>query len=203
MPPQALGDFGGAVRLVLRSLPVGERYEGSRRRSRVALHDADGEIIDANAALANMVGANRDELIGRDVSAVLPEASPDLPHDDRRTLKLLPRPKLLTRMGPSRSRSRIERLRWAARRCMCGPSATSRNERNGRTRFSLQSRRPSSRTFPYNRSGGNRGGRSERRLFSASVLCSQGMRCLLGHAEEEWRNRRTGPTRAGPFSSGT
>lgn len=81
MPPQALGDFGGAVRLVLRSLPVGERYEGSRRRSRVALHDADGEIIDANAALANMVGANRDELIGRDVSAVLPEASPDLPHD--------------------------------------------------------------------------------------------------------------------------
>jgi PAS domain S-box-containing protein len=28
-----------------------------------------------------MVGANRDELIGRDVSAVLPEASPDLPHD--------------------------------------------------------------------------------------------------------------------------
>jgi len=81
LPPQALGDFGGAVRLVLRSLPVGERYEGSRRGSRVALHDADGEIIDANAALANMVGANRDELIGRDVSAVLPEASPDLPHD--------------------------------------------------------------------------------------------------------------------------
>ncbi len=45
----------------------------------IALHEADGEIIDANAALADMVGEDRDELIGRDVSAVLPDASSGLP----------------------------------------------------------------------------------------------------------------------------
>ncbi len=43
----------------------------------IALHTADGKIIDANAALADMVGMGRDELIGRDIAAVLPEATSD------------------------------------------------------------------------------------------------------------------------------
>jgi len=41
----------------------------------IALHKADGKIIDANAALADMVGMDRDELIGLNVSAVLPKTS--------------------------------------------------------------------------------------------------------------------------------
>jgi two-component system sensor histidine kinase BarA len=43
----------------------------------IALHKADGKIIDANTALADMVGMDRDELIGQDVSAVLPETTSD------------------------------------------------------------------------------------------------------------------------------
>lgn len=39
----------------------------------IALHEADGEIIDANAALADMVGADREGLIGRNVAEVLPD----------------------------------------------------------------------------------------------------------------------------------
>ena len=41
----------------------------------IALHTTDGEIIDANIALAEMVGLGRDELIGRNITAVLPESS--------------------------------------------------------------------------------------------------------------------------------
>jgi len=48
----------------------------------IAIHEADGEIVDVNAALADMVGMDRDELIGRDVSAVLPETTPDSAQDE-------------------------------------------------------------------------------------------------------------------------
>ncbi|MFB6278732.1 MAG: ATP-binding protein [Salinibacter sp.] len=41
----------------------------------IALHEADGEIIDANAALADMVGVDRERLIGRNVAEVLPGGS--------------------------------------------------------------------------------------------------------------------------------
>jgi PAS domain S-box-containing protein len=39
----------------------------------IALHEADGEIIDVNAALADMVGMGREDLIGRNVARVLPD----------------------------------------------------------------------------------------------------------------------------------
>ncbi len=42
----------------------------------IALHEADGTIIDANAALARMVGLSRTALIGRDVKSVLPDPLP-------------------------------------------------------------------------------------------------------------------------------
>lgn len=42
----------------------------------IALHDADGNIIDANAALAHMVGVSREALIGNDVTTVVPDARP-------------------------------------------------------------------------------------------------------------------------------
>lgn len=41
----------------------------------IALHEADGEIVDANVALADMVGAAREDLIGRDVADVLSEGT--------------------------------------------------------------------------------------------------------------------------------
>lgn len=41
----------------------------------IALHKADGEIIDANASLAEMVGKDRDALIGEDITALLASAS--------------------------------------------------------------------------------------------------------------------------------
>ncbi|MFB6272891.1 MAG: ATP-binding protein [Salinibacter sp.] len=44
----------------------------------VALHKADGEIIDVNTALADMVGLDREALVGRDVADVLP-ATPNDP----------------------------------------------------------------------------------------------------------------------------
>ena len=47
----------------------------------IALHEADGEIIDANAALADMVGQDRDRLIGQNVADVLPETISDIARD--------------------------------------------------------------------------------------------------------------------------
>ena len=47
----------------------------------IALHEADGKIIDANMALADMVGTDRDELIERNVAEVLPEATVDTAQD--------------------------------------------------------------------------------------------------------------------------
>jgi len=41
----------------------------------IALHEDDGNIVDANRALAEMVGLDREALIGRDITAVLPEPS--------------------------------------------------------------------------------------------------------------------------------
>jgi PAS domain S-box-containing protein len=39
----------------------------------IALHEADGKIIDANAALADMMGVDREDLLGRNVAEVLPD----------------------------------------------------------------------------------------------------------------------------------
>ena len=39
----------------------------------IALHDADGTLLDANAALADMVGIDRADLIGRNIADVLPD----------------------------------------------------------------------------------------------------------------------------------
>lgn len=47
----------------------------------IALHEADGKIIDANMALADMVGTDRDELIERNVAEVLPETTVDTAQD--------------------------------------------------------------------------------------------------------------------------
>lgn len=41
----------------------------------IALHTAEGEIIDANASLAKMVGMDRDALIGKDISVLVGSAS--------------------------------------------------------------------------------------------------------------------------------
>ena len=46
----------------------------------IVLHEEDGQIVDANTALADMVGLDREELIGRDVGTVLPDSSG--PRDD-------------------------------------------------------------------------------------------------------------------------
>jgi len=43
----------------------------------IVLHESDGEIIDANTALADMVGLDRESLVGQDVTDVLPKRAND------------------------------------------------------------------------------------------------------------------------------
>ena len=43
----------------------------------IALHEADGEIVDTNASLAQMVGMDREALIGENITALLASASSD------------------------------------------------------------------------------------------------------------------------------
>lgn len=86
---------GGLIAIVavflLRSAVQRRTRELSKSRARfrrlaeatiegIALHEDDGKIVDANRALAEMVGLDREELIGRDIATVLPE--PSVPPDE-------------------------------------------------------------------------------------------------------------------------
>jgi len=80
------GLIAGIVAIVLRTAVRRRTQELTESRARfrrlaeatfegIALHDSDGTILDANAALAEMVGSEREALIGRDLTEVLTSAS--------------------------------------------------------------------------------------------------------------------------------
>ena len=80
------GLIAGIVVIVLRAAVRRRTQELTESRARfrrlaeatfegIALHESDGTILDANAALAEMVGSDREALIGRDLSTVLTSVS--------------------------------------------------------------------------------------------------------------------------------